>query len=43
MFGYGEKEDREPRRPKYNDDERQRDAPLHTEKIVTDRKIFFWI
>ena len=45
MFGFSEKEDdRDTRRPRYNDDnggERRHNAPIHTEKIVTDRKIFF--
>ncbi|MEO0447101.1 MAG: DNA-binding protein [Verrucomicrobiota bacterium] len=38
MFGYRDKEDsgREPRQHRGGDD-----GPLHTEKIVTDRKIFF--
>ncbi len=34
MFGYNEGDRR-------NDDRDRDDGPLHTEKIVTDRKIFF--
>lgn len=44
MFGFGDNsDDREPRRPRnnYDDNRRQHQPPLHTEKIVTDRKIFF--
>ncbi|MFT5465881.1 MAG: hypothetical protein ACI8UO_000977 [Verrucomicrobiales bacterium] len=43
MFGFGDNDDREQQRPKYDkdSDDRQQDGPLHTEKIVADRKIFF--
>lgn len=46
MFGFRDNEDdRGPRRPENNKqdygDHGGHDGPLHTEKIVTDRKIFF--